>query len=113
MELITVVIKQPTQPPMIRQIENCLQSLQSAVDGYIESCSIPVDGAVAYCNDEGLLDGLPENIDHPDYGLIVGTIIVTGVDEDGETISLTDKQVEEAIRVLSEMDVARDATNGN
>ena len=44
----------------------CLEELQHAVGGYIEAVYLP-DGKVMIVNEEGKLDGLPQNIAAPSW----------------------------------------------
>ena len=65
-------------------IENTLEALQNAVDGYIETVPmrfIPPDKAVMIVNEEGRLRGLTMNRTASLYAntLIVGTALVVGV----------------------------------
>lgn len=66
-------------------IENTLEALQDAVDGYIETVPmrfIPSDKAVMIVNEEGRLKGMMMNRTASIYAntLIVGTALVVGVD---------------------------------
>ena len=64
------------------EIENTLEALQHAVDGYIEAVTLIPGKAVMIVNEEGLLRNLPPN---PAASMIsntkiVGTAIIVGVD---------------------------------
>lgn len=64
------------------EIENTLEALQAAVDGYIETVTLIPGKAVMIVNEEGLLRNLPPN---PAASMIsntkiVGTAIIVGVD---------------------------------
>lgn len=68
-------------------IENTLEALQNAVDGYIETVPIrfiPPDKAVMIVNEEGLLKGMTMNRTASLYAgrFIVGNALVVGVDGD-------------------------------
>lgn len=68
-------------------IENTLEALQHAVDGYIETVPIrfiPPDKAVMIVNEEGRLKGMTMNRTASLYAdrLIVGNALVVGVDGD-------------------------------
>lgn len=65
-------------------IENTLDALQAAVDGYIETVTLIPGKAVMIVNEEGLLRGMVPN---PAASMIAGTkivgpAIVVGVDGD-------------------------------
>lgn len=66
------------------EIENTLEALQKAVDGYIETVTLIVGYAVMIVNEEGLLRGMPSNLTASAIAArkIVGTALVVGVDGD-------------------------------
>lgn len=81
---------------------NSYDLLSGAVGGWIECVSLVSKNADLWLNEEGKLDGLPQNpigtaLWTDEYGftdIIVGNIIITGgVDNEGETLGLTDEQV--------------------
>lgn len=73
--------------------EGSLYDLQHLVDGYIEPCA-PVQlrqqGIELLCNEEGLLRGLPCNINMFPF-FFVGTLVAVGVSGE-EFTSLTPEQ---------------------
>lgn len=81
-------------------IENTLDALQSAVDGYIESVTLVPDRAVMIVNEEGLLRGLSPNpiASAVANTQIVGTVIIVGVD--GEEFTDVPEDVVKCIRAL-------------
>ena len=66
------------------EIENTLEALQKAVDGYIETVTLIGGYAVMIVNEEGLLRGMPSNLTASAIAArkIVGTALVVGVDGD-------------------------------
>lgn len=80
-----------------------LTTLQTAVGGWVQAIDLASDLSM-WCNEEGKLTGLPHNPyaqfmwdkvfgAHTDY--IVGDIVLTGgTDSEGETIGLTQEQVD-------------------
>jgi hypothetical protein len=81
--------------------EGSLQTLQTAVDGLIEAVDINKN-LTLWLNEEGKLLGLPMNsVGTAMYrrateitDTIVGNIVLTGgVDDEGDTIGLTEEQV--------------------
>lgn len=81
--------------------EGSLEVLQNAVDGWVEAVDIN-DTLTMWCNEEGKLDGLPFNgiatgLFQARFGkvdIIMGNAVLTGgVDDEGDTIGLTDEQV--------------------
>ena len=82
------------------EIENTLEALQAAVDGFIETVTLVQDRAVMLVNEEGLLRDLPLNpvASAVANTQIVGTAIVVGVD--GEEFTDVPEDVERCIRAL-------------
>lgn len=80
-----------------------LQTLQTAVGGWVQAIDLASDLSM-WCNEEGKLTGLPHNPyaqfmwdkvfgAHTDY--LVGDIVLTGgTDDEGDTIGLTQEQVD-------------------
>lgn len=82
------------------EIENTLEALQAAVDGFIEAVTLVQDRAVMLVNEEGLLRDLPLNpvASAVSNTQIVGTAIVVGVD--GEEFTDIPEDVERCIKAL-------------
>ena len=81
-------------------IENTLEALQKAVDGYIETVTLVQGRSVMIVNEEGLLRGMSPN---PIASLaagtqIVGPAVVVGVD--GDEFTDVPEDVERCIRAL-------------
>ncbi len=80
------------------EIENTLEALQAAVDGYIETVTLIPGKAVMIVNEEGLLRNLPPN---PAASMIAGTKIVGPaliVGVDGDEFTDVPEDVEYCIR---------------
>lgn len=79
------------------EIENTLEALQKAVDGYIETVTLIGGYAVMIVNEEGLLRGMPSNLTASAIAArkIVGPALVVGVD--GEEFADIPKDVERRI----------------
>ncbi len=84
-----VIVKEPEeQYGRFEEIDGSLGTLQSIVDGYIETMQLS-DDLVIVCNEDGRLLNLPTNVQINDVEL-VGTIIVCRVgDEDFEDVDLS------------------------
>jgi hypothetical protein len=99
MSKITVIVKEPSQAPEVRTIENTLESLQGIVGGYIEVVSF-TPSVLMICNEEGKLDGLPHNFSMR-LDEIVGSVLF--VSSDGEDFaSLTESQRTRVIEYFSQ-----------
>jgi hypothetical protein len=90
---------------------NSLEKLQSAVGGWVQAIDLS-DTMSMWCNEEGKMISLPHNpfgqaLWEQSYGrtdYIVGDVVITGgVDDEGETISLTDEQITQVTKVVAEV----------
>ena len=86
------IIKEVGQSPRVEDIKNDLQTLQELVGGYIE-CVMVGKGIVLIVNEEGKLQGLPQNFPLGN-DVIVGTAVFVGNGFDGDFTDLTDEQIE-------------------
>lgn len=82
-----------------------LRMLQESVGGYIEHMSL--NGLDMYVNEEGLLYNLPYNPvatwlqSGEGYdGIIVGNVIVTGSNDDGDTVGIPDDRRESLVQAI-------------
>ena len=108
-----VVIKRPHKTPVIAIMNLELSDLQSIVGGHIEAHPFPPDlsaddenqsGITIIMNKEGKLEGLDVTMklvhEWKTYDVTCGSIIFCSVDDEGETIGLTDEQVSKALEYL-------------
>lgn len=84
-EKIKAIIKRPDEKHgHVCWVSNTLKNLQGLVEGKIETYKPPVlDDTIILCNEEGKLMGLKPNVyigNPPIDELLVGTIVVVGVD---------------------------------
>ena len=79
------------------EVENTLEALQKAVDGYIETVTLIGGYAVMIVNEEGLLRRMPSNLTASAIAArkIVGPALVVGVN--GEEFTDIPKDVERRI----------------
>jgi len=63
--------------------------LQALVGGMLDAVRLDPHLAL-YCNDEGLLVGMPPNVRTDNGTILVGTLVLSRCDDDGETVSATD-----------------------
>lgn len=103
-EQITVLVFEPGQPGVTREIGNDLAALQAVVGGYIEVVHPPdlPAGMCLVCNEEGQLRDLPRNRRVPGVlalgGYLRGTFFVTR-EEGEEFASLTEADVAAVTRL--------------
>jgi hypothetical protein len=79
--------------------EHSLENLQKAVGGYIEAVRI-TDSIVMWVNEEGKLNDLAPNFNLNGVGdmlldVVVGDVVITGCNGEGDTLSLSYDNVEE------------------
>lgn len=106
---IRVLLKEPYKEPQIVEMFNDLKSMQDVVKGYIEVVSLPTfKGIDLVVNEEGKLEQLPGNFYLPhNEDCVVGNCIVAGFDDEGEFISLTDKQIEQATKYIKAFELPK------
>ena len=98
MSAIRVIRKNPGEHARVDIIQNELKPLQDAVGGHLESVTL-WDGAVALCDEEGRIKGLPHNCR---IGLrsFVGPILIVGTHGE-EFCSLNAHQIRDYLRELA------------
>lgn len=110
-EKITVLVKRVGQPPSIEEIGNDFHTMRDIVGGAIGMTLIEeIPRATITYNDTGLLDNLPPNITWGD-GFIAGNIVIAG-NQYGETVSLTEEQLNKAIDFIIQNDIKQYDTLG-
>lgn len=108
----TVIVKQPGQGPERTEVENLgYKVIQGLVGGCFDLVPVPSpDGngrtLALYVHDEGLLIGLPPNIRHPGDprgSILVGPIVVSCADDEGEEVAMTEAEMELSELLLKEL----------
>jgi hypothetical protein len=95
---LRVLVAEPHKRAYVKTIVNSLEEMQKLVDGLIEPIYFdPTNKAIAFCNEEFLINGSEPNRFFS-HTIIHGTFFIVGneTDENGEqrVCSLTDEQVE-------------------
>ncbi|MTI95207.1 MAG: DUF3846 domain-containing protein [Firmicutes bacterium] len=93
-ESIKVVYLPVNDSPQVREIPNTLETLQKAVDGYIEAVTLKLGhhNYTILVNEEGRLKGLSPNLYHK-TGVLVGNALFTKSNSYGDFVSLDDDDV--------------------
>lgn len=96
-DTIRALVVEPHKEPYIKEIESGLKSLQTEVDGLIETFYPNEDDICIICNEEGKINGLPLNraVYDDDKNMIeimAGTFLVVGLTEESFG-SLSDEQI--------------------
>jgi len=87
------VIKKVGENPEVKEYQKIkYEDLKEAVGGWIEAVSLD-NGVTLWVNEEGKLIGLKNNFALGNMS-IEGNVIFTSVDDEGETIGLTDDQID-------------------
>lgn len=69
--------KRPGEPWELADVENTLEAMQAEVGGYIEAVPFTADACIVV-NEEGLILGLPYNVNFAGLRLY-GTVLLVGV----------------------------------
>lgn len=89
--MIRVLKIEPHKEPQVIHIKNSLESLQKEVDGYLEIVVLSPTAMMVF-NEEGKIIGLEGNRRF-NNDVIVGNIIITGIDDNRDTCSLSDAEL--------------------
>ncbi len=106
MEELKGLLVKPNKLPEEITFKNTLETKQELVDGYIEYAYSDNFPDVAFiCNEEGKIKGLPYNRDIG-HDIIAGNfIIISSKDDEGEDISLSDRQIEKYKKIFNEKSI--------
>jgi hypothetical protein len=102
MERAVIIKADGTKSVVQFEVGKSYQLLSDTVDGMIDCVRLPSREADMWVNDEGKLLGLPQNpiataLWADDYGVtdvILGDVILTNVNNEGDTVGLSNEQVE-------------------
>ena len=100
-ELIRVVTKLPNEEAKITTMKNDYKTISSFCQGFIDMTELPKGENIdLICNDEFLMNGMETNIVMPEREQVFcGPLVFCGYDpETGDSVSLSDRQVEEVIK---------------
>ncbi len=95
-----MVIVEPNKPAYEALVNDSLESLQSAVDGYIEITYPFDDNAMIIGNEEAKLIGMKGNR-RLNGAVYAGPLLIAADDGEGGTTDLTDEQVERYKQMFS------------
>jgi hypothetical protein len=98
---ITVVTKLPNEEAKVTKMKNDYKTISNFCEGLIDMTSHPKDDQMSIiCNDNFLMNGMKTNIVVPEREEVYcGPLIFCGYDEEtGNSISLTDKQIEMTLK---------------
>lgn len=103
-----ILLIEPGQPAVEKEINGSLKSMQEIVGGTIQAVYPFTDPVALICNDEGKLLGLQPNralystATGSAYDVVVGTFFLCGAPAEAENFaSLTDKQMKKYKRRFS------------
>ena len=89
--MIRVLKIEPHKEPQVIHIKNSLESLQKEVDGYLDIVVLSPTAMMVF-NEEGKIIGLEGNRRF-NNDVIVGNIIIAGIDDNRDTCSLSDAEL--------------------
>lgn len=99
-ELIRVMVLKAgvDEGRIVEKFPNTLEALQEAVGGYIEAVRV-TSSIIIWVNEDGKTKGLNHNFHLSLNGFIedwvVGDVVITGSNEGGDNVSLTDEEIDE------------------
>ena len=99
-DVIKVLKVKPHEHPEVYMLKNTLEAMQEAVGGYIDILGLD-DNVCILLNDEGKLIGLEGNR-RIGSDIIVGDFFVCGSDEEGNLISLSEKELDTYTKIFYE-----------
>lgn len=106
---IRVLVRRAGQEPTVEVIANTLAAKQQIVGGMIEIPYNPsfIKGVELVCNEEGkFLDDPKPNVYWGDMDVVFGDIFFTAHNEEGDAVSLSPEQIEEARKFIEENDAS-------
>lgn len=101
---IKVVLKKPNEKAIVTVIDNEYEEFVNYCDGIIDITKHPtIDDVNVVLNDMSLMKGMGPNIIVPESEeIFAGPLIFVGYDSDtGESISLTDEQVDNVLNYIN------------
>lgn len=99
-EIRAMIIKTDTdEAAILEKFPASLESMQAVVGGYLDALRVS-HSITIWLNEEGKINGLAPNFylldqEGKPYDTVVGDVLITGTDEEGETVGLTDEEFEE------------------
>lgn len=107
-----IVVKEPNKEPEMIESEHDVsyETLRNTVNGYIEILHLEELDAlstekmriVAFVNEEGKLHGMEYNFRIP-YDIVVGNVIVCGIDQIGETVAISESKANKVMSILNRL----------
>jgi hypothetical protein len=90
--LLRILVVEPHKEPYVSGVQDDYRAFQKVLGGNFE-CIYPDEDTIIFCNEEAKLIGLEGNR-KVDFDIIAGTFFLARDNHEGETISLTDAQIE-------------------
>lgn len=100
-KIVRAITKLPNEEPKVVEISDDVRTIQDFCQGLIDITGLPKDENIqVICNDSFLCNGMEPNIVIPEWEeVLCGPLIFMGLDpETGDTLSLTDKQIEQTVK---------------
>lgn len=96
--MIKVIAKEVGKPAEIREIENTYKAIREFIGDDIEFSRHPkFEGMCIISDEEYLLKDLPATMLIPENNNVIAGNCLIVADDDGETVSLTDEQAQQAL----------------
>ena len=105
-----VLVIEPNKTPYMKKIKDSYKDTKEIVGGYIEAIRLRED-IVMWLNEEGKLIPLEPNIamvhDEELVDIVMGNVVIAGVNEEGDTIGLTDEMLSYISKILGGVETNR------
>lgn len=106
MKTCRVIAKQIGKPAEISEIENTYEALTDFLGDKIEYTDHPLFNVQIVTNRNSLKNRLPATILIPEYDTVIcGNFLIVAHDEDGEMVSLTERQAEDLISDIKKREI--------
>jgi len=100
-----IIAMRPGEHAKAEDLDDNLKAMQTFVDGYIESVMLATGhrNIVLWCNEEGLYTHARNRVLPGQFGPIVihGPCFISAVDGAGETVGLTEAELEEWLAIAT------------
>lgn len=97
---IKVLVYKVGLPPILTEIDNTLEASQEVVEGYIEGWAVPnFPSLMVICHSTGRYTKEANRV-IPNLDLVYGTFFIVRIDDEGENVSLTERDIQRLLKEI-------------